>query len=175
MICNVPVCDSDIDKPIVIVPTSNTLGKEYVGTSETDKPMNVQQYSIYHELDTGKDYYYDGGEWNEIPNSGGGGGTMSPLIVEMIGDYPSTSSVTFGEIYNAFMDGQNVALHVVEQEEEGAGTYYPLSSLQIYASVGEDETVNYTAYLGFSGNQIATPQSATSVEGLFPMYLGYTD
>lgn len=73
MICNVPVCDSDIDKPIVIVPTSNTVGKEYVGTSQTDKPTGVQQYSIYHELDTGKNYYYDNGQWNEIPCCSGGG------------------------------------------------------------------------------------------------------
>ena len=71
-ICGTPVCD-DEKEGLVINPTSNTLGKEYVGTSETDKPMNVQQYSIYHELDTGKNYYYDNGEWNEIPCCSGGG------------------------------------------------------------------------------------------------------
>lgn len=84
MICNVPVCDSDIDKPIVIVPTSNTVGKEYVGTSQTDKPTGVQQYSIYHELDTGKNYYYDNGQWNEIPccSGGGGGGETITWLIE---------------------------------------------------------------------------------------------
>lgn len=85
MICNVPVCDSDIDEPIVIVPTSNTVGKEYVGTSQTDKPTGVQQYSIYHELDTGKNYYYDNGQWNDIPCcSGGGGGDFTTAQVTLI-------------------------------------------------------------------------------------------
>lgn len=175
MICNVPVCDSDIDEPIVIVPVSNEVGKEYVGTSKTDKPMGVQQYSTYHELDTGKDYYYDNGEWNEIPNSGGGGGTMSPLIFNMTGDYPHVSSVTFGEIYNAFMSGQSVLfLDNDGQEYEGAGTYNALNSLQIYAW-DDNGTITYSSYLYFNGNQMATLESATSIEGLFPLYIGFTD
>lgn len=112
MICNVPVCDSDIDEPIVIVPTSNTVGKEYVGTSQTDKPTGVQQYSIYHELDTGKNYYYDNGQWNEIPccsgGGGGGTGTMWHVVVNSVaveGNYLNVGKAEdtddYGTIYVA--------------------------------------------------------------------------
>lgn len=46
----------------------------YQGESTDDKPTNVEVNSKFEELDTGKDYYFDGTQWNEIPNTGGGGG-----------------------------------------------------------------------------------------------------
>lgn len=115
-ICGVPVCD-DGKEPIVIVPTAYPLGKEYVGTSKIDKPMNVQQYSIYHELDTGKNYYYDNGEWNEIPCCSGGGSSdfstatvtsinntgaalrcVMPLAFDDVGDWSSSSGQAYFDI-----------------------------------------------------------------------------
>ena len=68
-ICGTPVCDEG-KEPFVITPTSTKIGNEYAGTSDKQKPVNVPQYSIYLELDTGKFYYYDNGEWNEIPCCG---------------------------------------------------------------------------------------------------------
>ena len=46
----------------------------YAGKSTDTKPTNVEVNSKFEELDTGKDYYFDGTQWNEIPNTGGGGG-----------------------------------------------------------------------------------------------------
>ena len=46
----------------------------YAGKSTDIKPTNVEVNSKFEELDTGKDYYFDGTQWNEIPNTGGGGG-----------------------------------------------------------------------------------------------------
>jgi hypothetical protein len=112
--------------------------------------------------------------WNGCSGSGGGGGSTEALIFSMVGDYPYRSSVTFGEIYNAFMGGRNVFLCIREQSYDNTGTYYALSSLQIYANDG-DETIEYSAYLDFNGNLMGTPESALSIEGLFPMYLAYTD
>lgn len=39
------------------------------GTSQDDKPLEVGVNSKFHELDTGKTYYFDGEDWTEI---GGG-------------------------------------------------------------------------------------------------------
>lgn len=68
-ICGTPVCDEG-KEGLVITPTSTKIGNEYAGTSDKSKPTGVPQYSIYLELDTGKFYYYDDGEWNEIPCCG---------------------------------------------------------------------------------------------------------
>ena len=69
-ICGTPICDEG-KEGLVITPTSTKLGNEYAGTSDKAKPTGVPQYSIYLERDTGKFYYYDNGEWNEIPCGGG--------------------------------------------------------------------------------------------------------
>ena len=46
----------------------------YVCLSTDVKPLDKDINSIMHELDTDKYYYFDGTQWNEIPNTGGGGG-----------------------------------------------------------------------------------------------------
>lgn len=62
-----------------INPTPSSIGNQYAGVSTSDKPTGVPTYSIYLELDTGKFYYYDGSEWQELPcacgGEGGGGGS----------------------------------------------------------------------------------------------------
>ena len=45
-----------------------------LGLSTDQKPTNVDVNTIIRELDTNKYYYFDGTDWNQIPNSGGGGG-----------------------------------------------------------------------------------------------------
>lgn len=47
----------------------------YEGTSTDTKPTDVDNNTIFKELDTGINYYYDGTDWNEIPKAGGGGFT----------------------------------------------------------------------------------------------------
>ena len=46
----------------------------YAGKSTDTKPTDVEINTIFHALDTDKYYYFDGTQWNEIPNTGGGGG-----------------------------------------------------------------------------------------------------
>lgn len=69
-ICGTPICDEG-KEGLVINPVATKIGNEYAGISTQDKPTGVPQYSLYLELDTGKFYYYDNGEWNEIPCGGG--------------------------------------------------------------------------------------------------------
>lgn len=45
-----------------------------LGLSTDQKPTDVDVNTIIRELDTNKYYYFDGTNWNQIPNSGGGGG-----------------------------------------------------------------------------------------------------
>ena len=47
----------------------------YEGTSTDTKPTDADNNTIFKELDTGINYYYDGTDWNEIPKAGGGGFT----------------------------------------------------------------------------------------------------
>ena len=43
--------------------------------SEMANEPNIEVNTIFHELDSGKWYYYKtDGTWGEIPNTGGGGG-----------------------------------------------------------------------------------------------------
>jgi hypothetical protein len=44
----------------------------YEGASTDTKPTDVDNNTIFKELDTGINYYYDGTDWNEIPKAGGG-------------------------------------------------------------------------------------------------------
>ena len=51
---------------------------EFDGTSQDEIPTTwdgqpVEQNSIFHELDTGRDYYYDGQAWQSVGNGGGSG------------------------------------------------------------------------------------------------------
>ena len=50
--------------------TANILGLSTDSKPTTDIDVN----KIFWELDTNKYYYFDGTQWNEIPNTGGGGG-----------------------------------------------------------------------------------------------------
>ena len=45
-----------------------------LGLSTDQKPTDAEVNTIIRELDTNKYYYFDGSDWNEIPNTGGGGG-----------------------------------------------------------------------------------------------------
>ena len=51
----------------------------YEGASTDTKPTDVDNNTIFKELDTGINYYYDGTDWNEIPKAGGFTPTESQL------------------------------------------------------------------------------------------------
>ena len=53
---------------------TTSFGNIYKGTSTDTKPTsNVPLYSMFHELDTGDHFYFDGEEWKKMNGSGGGG------------------------------------------------------------------------------------------------------
>lgn len=42
----------------------------YVGTSQDDKPTDVDVNTIFEELDTGDSYYYTGEAWSKVGGEG---------------------------------------------------------------------------------------------------------
>lgn len=53
------------------------------GLSTDTKPTDVELNTIFHALDTDKYYYFDGTDWNEMPNSGGGGSGFTPTTEQL--------------------------------------------------------------------------------------------
>ena len=68
-------------------------GGIYEGDSTDTKPSDVAVNTIFHELDTNCQYYYNGEDWAEIPSSGGGGGGGTDNYNEL-SNKPSINSVT---------------------------------------------------------------------------------
>lgn len=51
----------------MITKTGTDVMNEYRGLSTDTKPTETAQVnSLYLELDTGKFYYFDGSQWNEV-------------------------------------------------------------------------------------------------------------
>ena len=51
--------------------TLKGAGATYVGTSQDDKPTDVEVNTIFEELDTGDSYYYTGEAWAKVGAEGG--------------------------------------------------------------------------------------------------------
>lgn len=51
--------------------TLKGAGATYVGTSQDDKPDNLEVNTIFEELDTGDTYYYTGEAWAKVGAEGG--------------------------------------------------------------------------------------------------------
>jgi len=80
------------------------------GLSTDTKPTDVPNGSEYREMDTGKKFLYSaaGTEWIEQPGSGGsgGGGSVEPLIVQLIVDGGNKRmDKTWQEIHDAMLSG----------------------------------------------------------------------
>ena len=97
----------------------------YAGKSTDTKPTNVEVNTIFHALDTGKYYYFDGSDWNEMPNTGGGGGgdITSANVTAMTG-YEIAEEVDDIET----TDTLNEAIGKLEKSTQDNGTN--ISSLQ---------------------------------------------
>lgn len=140
-----------------INPTPSSIGNQYAGVSTSDKPTGVPTYSIYLELDTGKFYYYDGSEWQELPCScsGGGGGSEAstakvtlnltadddtPFIAEKV-----YASFGFGTAeYCAYVSAVDHVAEIVTYNED-AHIY------EILGRVGE-----HNIYSGIVGDPVCT-------------------
>lgn len=106
-----------------------------LGLSTDQKPTNVDVNTIIRELDTNKYYYFNGSDWNEIPNTGGGGGggdITSANVTAMTG-YEIAEEVDDIET----TDTLNEAIGKLEKSTQVNGTN--ISSLQ--QTVGDINTV----------------------------------
>lgn len=96
---------------------------ELMGLSTDSKPSDPDLNTIFHELDTGKMYYYDGTDWAEgvesSGGSGGGGGSSSGMVVtlskgtaEVDGDTATTYTMdkTWKEITDYMKSGNAVTI-----------------------------------------------------------------
>lgn len=77
-----------------INPTPSSIGNQYAGVSTDEKPASAPTYSVYLELDTGKFYYYDGSEWQELPCCSGGEGGGGLQTAKL------TATCTNPDVYN---------------------------------------------------------------------------
>lgn len=55
---------------LYVVPTRTVKPKEYWGLSTATKPATTASLSIYHEVDTGDDYYFNNGSWAKVGDGG---------------------------------------------------------------------------------------------------------
>ena len=68
------------------------------GLSTDSKPTDVEVNTIFHALDTDKYYYFDGENWTEIPNSGGGGSSFEPTEAQLTAMNSGINSTLVGQI-----------------------------------------------------------------------------
>lgn len=52
---------------ISVVKQNRAAPSEYMGLSTDEKPADATVNSLFLELDTGDFYYFDGEDWQEIP------------------------------------------------------------------------------------------------------------
>ena len=132
---------------------------QYMGLSTEEKPEDVPKNSIYLELDTGKFYYYDNGEWKEMDCScNGGGGSESEYIYlnEWMADnacagYPKTQ-IDLVDLINQgkkllYFNVQDGNLYVSNGQYEYNGLY-PDIYFSIFHECTDEENKETGAYLG---------------------------
>lgn len=134
-----------------INPTPSSIGNQYAGVSTDDKPTGVPTYSIYLELDTGKFYYYDGAEWNEIPCScsGDGGGEGSDFdtvpVTFVIGNGLGSFS------YSATIDYPTVNPNTNNQAQYGVmDVIGNTTSVPPWPEIDSTQVVNVLTYEGIA-------------------------
>lgn len=122
----------------------------YAGKSTDTKPTDVEINTIFHELDTDKYYYFDGTQWNEIPNTGGGGGggditsanvtaMTGYAIAEEVDDIETTDTLNeaIGKLEKSTQVNENNILS--EQAKttgmsEGGSNYITVGGIRVYVS-----------------------------------------
>ena len=128
----------------------------YEGLSTDSKPTTeVATNSRFHELDTGKYYFFSAGSWTEIPSSGGGGstnttetytGTLDGLYNRFVQIFQSKYSVTdnYRPFYNDYASG-NVSGGFTFTFN--GNTYN--TSMSVYIGDPDEETDGHVTFQGF--------------------------
>ena len=121
----------------------------YAGKSTDSKPTDVEINTIFHALDTDKYYYFDGTQWNEIPNTGGGGGgdITSANVTAMTGyeiaeeadaiETTDTLNEAIGKLEKGVSDNETNISSLQEKTSSmgTAGTnYITVNGIRIYVS-----------------------------------------
>lgn len=105
----------------------------YEGTSEDMKPSDAAKNAIFQELDTGIDYYYNGTAWNEIPKSGGGGGTGTDNYNELNNKPSINGTVLSG---NKSLDNLGIQAKLTFDDAPTSGSSNPVKSGGVYSALG---------------------------------------
>ena len=103
-----------------------------LGLSTDQKPTDAEVNTIIRELDTNKYYYFDGTDWNEIPNTGGGGGggfvPTEEQLAAMNSGITSTSVAQIGTNTNdILLLQQKVVAH-----SAGGSNYDTINGIRVY-------------------------------------------
>ena len=107
----------------------------YEGLSTDSKPTSeVATNSRFHELDTGKYYFFSAGSWTEIPSSGGGStnttetytGTLDGLktqLTTIAGNHYGLSDDMTLQLANGFSSGNVSAIATIDATAIGMDVY----------------------------------------------------
>lgn len=102
-----------------------------LGLSTDQKPTDAEVNTIIRELDTNKYYYFDGTDWNEIPNTGGGGGGgFTPTQTQLDA---MNSGITAEKLQT---DENNISLEQAKTTgmTEGGSNYITVGGIRVYVS-----------------------------------------
>ena len=105
-----------------------------LGLSTDQKPTDAEVNTIIRELDTNKYYYFDGSDWNEIPNTGGGGGGgFTPTQTQLDA---MNSGITSGGVEQIGTNTNNISSlqGKVKAHSEGGTDYDVINGIRVYVS-----------------------------------------
>jgi hypothetical protein len=102
----------------------------YEGASTDTKPTDVDNNTIFKELDTGINYYYDGTDWNEIPKAGDGFTPTESQLTAM------NSGITAEDVTQIGTNENNISLEQAKTTgmTEGGTDYITVGGIRVYVS-----------------------------------------
>lgn len=107
----------------------------YEGVSTDTKPTDADNNAIFKELDTGIRYYYDGTNWNEIPNSGGGGSGTDNY--NELSNKPQINSITLSG--NKTLDNLGIQGKLTFDDAPTENSNNPVKSGGVYTALGNKQ------------------------------------
>lgn len=134
---------------------------EYKGLSTDEKPTDCAANSLFLELDTGKFYYFDGEDWNELGTGGGGGGgdvlyDGSATFVVSSTPQGDISMLTDGiEFTRMPEDGEDVYLYINDQQIGDMSNWVYNGSDNYSAMLMDGETPLGAIQYGYSDRWLA--------------------
>lgn len=103
--------------------------------SEMANEPNIEVNTKFHELDSGKWYYYKSDEtWAEIPNAGGGGGGGFTPTTEQLA--AMNSGITAEDVAQIETNENNISSEQAKTTgmSEGGSDYITVGGIRVYVS-----------------------------------------